>query len=104
MRIRQNKPGGFADCDVRVFNQGAFCGGIGTSIRRRKETKSKCSNRRRGGKQFQVDFYYAHEAANHFGKSWPDRDRSRIWLHGDVCDERKRGVVRVWAVRGTVDW
>ena len=68
----KEKPGGFDDCDVRVFNQGAFLWGNryidpttkGDAIKVFKPPPKTNPN--------QVDFYYAHEAANHFGKELAD--------------------------------
>ena len=67
-----SKPGGFADCDVRVFNQGAFLWGNRYIDPKTKGDEIKVFKPPPKANPNQVDFYYAHEAANHFGKELAD--------------------------------
>ena len=67
-----NKPGGFEDCDVRVFNQGAFLWGNRYIDPKTKGDEIKVFKPPPKANPNQVDFYYAHEAANHFGKELAD--------------------------------
>jgi hypothetical protein len=60
--------GGYEDCDVRVFNQGAFLWGR----RYRDDLDEDVFKPPPKANANQVDFYYAHEAANHFGKELAD--------------------------------
>ena len=68
----KEKPGGFDDCDVRVFNQGAFLWGNRYIDPTTKGDEIKVFKPPPKMNPNQVDFYYAHEAANHFGKELAD--------------------------------
>ena len=68
----KEKPGGFDDCDVRVFNQGAFLWGNRYIDPTTKGDEIKVFKPPPKTNPNQVDFYYAHEAANHFGKELAD--------------------------------
>ena len=68
----KERPGEFEDCDVRVFNQGAFLWGNRYIDPPTKGDEIKVFKPPPKSNPNQVDFYYAHEAANHFGKELAD--------------------------------
>lgn len=68
----KERPGEFEDCDVRVFNQGAFLWGNRYIDPPTKGNEIKVFKPPPKSNPNQVDFYYAHEAANHFGKELAD--------------------------------